>query len=155
MSDQTSVPLGRARPPSYWQNTADRLTIRVSLERRSVPYGTRAESGFARDCCPQIRLLSHLVRPGGPGHAPSVDRVELCREVREHKMDTSSDTFQVEVEIARAWTLPDRLYWGCKYFTSTSRKRKNLLVHLAGLAGGRSREPGRKSRRLFHHRTAG
>jgi hypothetical protein len=46
-------------------------------------------------------------------------------------MDISKDTFQVEADIARAWTLPAHLYWDANILLAEKEKifsRTNLMA---------------------------
>jgi len=55
-------------------------------------------------------------------------------------MDISKQAFQIEAQIARAWTLPASLYTDASVFAT---ERENILTYVAG---SRPRQPGGESR---------
>ena len=63
-------------------------------------------------------------------------------------MASPLDSFQIHPDIAKAWTLPSRLYTDASVLASEKEK-----IFARTLAGGWTRQPGRESRRLFHCRT--
>ena len=146
-SSQTLGYYQSAQTSSCWQNRAEPSDNSCHSETVTSHFGTPPRPDLRRPpfliskFCPHLPAIASLsVRP----------RRMLPRSSRSRPWISRKMIFQVDAEIARAWTLPAHLYTDPQH--SARRERKDLLAHLAGRG---PRQPGRQSRRLLHHGTDG